>query len=513
MINRNSSSTILGRLYIQSDEIASKILAEINPDDLDFGPVLASLAFPDVQIFDSLDKMEEFSEAVKKHLESSCKSLDPLYCIPVLISAFSRFYEEMHFRKSNLPVVACKLMISFIWSSTYSAKTPTSRSFTSLLYALKIAILFSNLDQVINIWRFSVNGKVEVNSKGVFALESLAGYAINFNSLGPHDFKVLEAAVENIWSDENSFEKVQNILTGKVKLGEKLFGDSFLSDIPFQETEFWANLWCKFRIYLLIIKERHIVAGQAFGGVCLLTERVKVIREKSGNLLQSMNENNFWQPTWHKIKMGDEISEIKRMVVDRPMIGIYEPEPVYATSIAFLWDSINVLLEEFVHSKKGNKIYERYFSGPFETTTLELFRKYGFECGEVNTNSMWKTVHPIKLETAEKIPGQIDILAISDQHRLIVVADCKMVHFPNKLNAQKNLLGKFGAADNEGFFKKLNRKTEWFGSCNNFNLEDYNILKILITNIKIPIPGDEERLVLSIDEVEERLLLVLRPHS
>jgi len=506
MIDRTASSTILGRLYIQSNEITSRILADINPDDMDFGPVLSSLRAEEIQIFTSLEEIEQFTKAVKERLKACCAALDPLFCIPVLIDTFSGFYAKMATTQSNSAVIACKLVMSFVWSGTYEPVPANLRSYNALSDSLKIAMLLANLDQVVNIWKFSGSGKVEVNSNGVFALESFATHAVNFNLLGAHEFKILNAAAELIWMDENSFAKIQNIVTGKVKPGERLFGNSFLSEIPFQEKVFWANLWCKLRVYLLIIKERHTVAGKSYEGLCLLSENVRLIKEQPGGILRSINDKNIWEPLWHQAKMEDEISEIKRMVVDRPLIRVYTSEPVYATSIAFLWDAVNVQLEEFVHSRKGDKFYERYFSGPFEARTWDLFRKYGFECGEVNTNSMWKRENPLRLNTAEMMPGQIDMLAILEKHRLLIVADCKMVHFPYKLSAQKNLLGKFGVADDESFFKKLDRKTEWLSTCSNFNMKEYTVLKILITNINIPIPIDEEHLVLSIAEIEERLL-------
>ncbi|SEP08883.1 hypothetical protein SAMN05192574_12168 [Mucilaginibacter gossypiicola] len=510
MIDRQASSTLLGRLYTQSYKITNQVLKQFEPDNLDLSSTLNSINVHPGAIFDEISELESLSLLIYKRLTELASHLDPMYCIPVLIEIFSGLYGQDEKYEGNTAFVGSKVLISFIWTGTYSGNLGRSRSYKDIVEGIKMAMLFLKIEQAKNVWKLVGEGQVEIREDGVFATESLAIHIHHFNRLGPNEYKVLKDATDQLWFHPENIYKVEKILTGKVRNGDRLFGDTFLSEIPFTETNFWTALYCKLRIYIIIGKERSLVAGKQLTGLCLLTEKALLINEKSGNFLNLANQLNFWEPTWHNNAINGTPNEIKRMIIHRPVIGVYNPQSVFATSIPLLWDSVNFLLEDFVHSRAGNKIYERFFSGPFEKATINLFEQYGFKGGEVNDKSIWRTKIPEKLLSPDRIPGQIDILAVSEEYHVIVIADCKMVHFPFELNAARNILAKFGSADDERFFRKLNMKTDWLSTCSNFKLEEYVVVKMLITNLDIPLSKDEDRLVLSIREVEEKLLKKLK---
>jgi len=174
-------------------------------------------------------------------------------------------------------------------------------------------------------------------------------------------------------------------------------------------------------------------------------------------------------------------------------------------SALLIIDSVNLLLNNFVHSPEESELYEKYFSLPFEQSCLSLFKKNGFDCGEVSSQGVWKNGAEMKLINKKPMPGQIDILAILPKAKIAIIADCKLLHYPHSSNRLRNINLKVGDSDADGFYKKLRKKTKWLTECQNLPLAEFTTYNILITNRFIPFSTLSSKKIITYNQLEAYL--------
>jgi hypothetical protein len=511
-MKRKESLTNHARLYRQSQEITNKIFDDFLNIDLPFQTALLLMGFDEELVLSDLNKLKIARASTLNALEEKCKSLDPYYFIPILINTTSKFYVEKDPEKDNMLGVALKICIDFIWSNTYQNNTSTLKSYTLLTEAINLAFLYCTLDTIERLWEFQDFKEVIINKKGIRG-NALFWLTIKDSvMLGRHEYKTLKDALKNIWFNPQTFYPIiENIAQGRITHPVNFFGSSFLSEIPFKDFDFWGKLWSRFKIFQLCLIELRQssddIANDLYN-VCLLPELYfPFSTSNSPTDIQSKIFETFWQEAWHKQKLQKKnLFHLQGMIVERPVLRIYDNENVFATSVLLIQDSINSVLENYIHSPRGAHLYEKYFSKPFEDDVINMFRKYGFKAGEVTTTSLWINQNGNELFLSSKeMPGQIDLLAISEEEKVIIVADCKLLKFPYEKSNFRNLLKKIGDEDEEGFHYKLNKKTKWIKSCKNLNVNGYKVLKIIITNRFIPFNIFNRRIVLSFEQIHECL--------
>ncbi|MBD1384594.1 hypothetical protein IDJ75_04830 [Mucilaginibacter rigui] len=497
--------------YRQAKELANTLFDDIEPDKYNFKRLFEQLEFDEEIIFNDLISLKSTRTKVKKHLIYLCERLDNEYVIPGLIEYMSRFYMDRPQNKSTMAGLAAKLLISFTWTNQYNGHLGTGRSINAILTAHECCTLFALLEQVILIWEFEDLGTVTFTSKGRIENARFQYLQLSFNKQGPHEYKVLDDAMQYVWQDENIWVHLHAIISGFAPKDGKVFGDSFLSEIPASQTRFWNRFWSLMQLYFLALRGLN-GRTEEFFSLCIIPQGIILSPTNPGGTMQQDIFDSFWQPDWHKEKLTKEYVILQNMIIDRPMVRITMTENLFGTSIVLLQDSVNFLLEKFLHSGAGDRLYEKYFSGPFETRVLEMLRQYGYICGEVTMQGQWrKKDQPEHLRSTKKMPGQIDVLAISKEKHICLLADCKMLYFPNNTSARKNLRSKFSDDDSEGFYSKLRKKQNWLDNCAPNPANGLEIIPLLITHRHIPLPITNRGLVLSIEELEHYLKVGIHP--
>jgi len=497
--------------YRQAKELADTLLDTIEPDKYDFNSLLEELQFDAEIIFNDLISLKTLRTKVKKHLLHLCQGLDNEYAIPGLIEYMSRFYMDRPKNKSTMAGLAAKMLIGFTWANQYDGHLGTSRSVNAIVSAHQCCTLFALLEQVILIWEFEDLGAVIFTSDGRIANDRFQYLQLSFNKQGPHEYKILNDAMQYVWQNENIWAHLHLIISGSAYKNRKLFGDSFLSEIPASQTHFWNRFWSLMQLYFLALRSLRNRTEEVFS-LCIIPQGLMLSPADFGGTMQQDIFDSFWQPDWHREQLTKDYMILQNMIVARPMIRIVMTENLFGTSIVLLQDAVNSLLEKFLHSGAGDRLYEKYFSSPFETSILELLRQYGYSCGEVTMGGQWrKEDQPEHLRSGKKMPGQIDVLAISQEKQVCLLADCKMLYFPYDSSARRNLRSKFSDDDSEGFYKKLRKKQSWLNHCAPNPAKGLTIIPLLITHRHIPLPITNKGLVLSIEELEHYLKASIHP--
>jgi hypothetical protein len=142
MIDRKASSNLLSRLYTQADKITKQVLKQFEPDNLNLSSALDSIGIYSGAVFDDTKELEDLSHRIHEKLKSLATGLDPLYCIPILIEIFSGLYGQNKKYEGNTALVGSKLLISFIWTGTYSGELGSGRSRREIVDGIKLAMLY-----------------------------------------------------------------------------------------------------------------------------------------------------------------------------------------------------------------------------------------------------------------------------------------------------------------------------------------------------------------------------------
>jgi hypothetical protein len=413
--------------------------------------------------------------------------------------------------ESTMPGLSAKVLIGFIWTNQYNNHLGIGRSINAIINAHQCCTLFILLEQIVLIWEYEDLGRVAFTNNGLIRNDRFNYLQLSFSRQGPQEYKILNDAVQHIWQDKNIWTNLHLVISGYATKDGKLFGNSFLSDIPGSQTRFWNRFWSLMQLYLVALKTLKDRTEEVFS-LCIIPQGLVLSPANPGNTMQQDVYDNFWQPAWHREQITKDYVNLQSMIVERPLIRIAMTENLFGTSIVLLQDAVNSLLERFLHSNAGDRLYEKYFSGPFEARAWELLRSYGYVCGEVTMQGQWRSGQQSQhLISSVKMPGQIDVLAISQKEQICLLADCKMLFFPHDSRARRNLRSKFSDDDSEGFYKKLRKKDHWLHHCNNNPANGLTVICLLITHRHIPLPFDNKGLVLSINELEQCLKKGLHP--
>jgi hypothetical protein len=497
--------TAVTKRYHQAEEMATYLLSEIDSVNYDFKELFELFGWGDEVVINDLNQLKLFRNQVKTHLIDSCNKLDHEFFIPGLIEFMSHYYMDRQPEQHIAPALAAKVLIGFLWSNNYNGKPSNGRGITSLVKAHNCCQLFTLIEQFVLAWEFEPLGPTPLNYKGMVENDIYTYYLWSFSKQGVHEYKVINDVVNQVWNNPHILTHLNTQVSGTKAFNKQLFGNTFLSEIPLSHTRFWNRFWTLMHLYA-IVHNIKISSGGEYFGVCFIPQLRVLSWGTTKEQRQQDVYDTFWQPEWHKQHISKDYVVLQEMIIHRPMVRVIKTEHIFATSILLLQDAVNLLLEDYLHSTLGDKLYEKYFSNPFETKVLDLLAEHGYNCGEVTMSRTWRrATSDVQLLNKSKMPGQIDVLALSFDQRITLLADCKMLHFPYESRAQRNLRSKFSDDDSEGFYSKLRKKANWLIQCTNDPTKDTELIQLLITHRHIPLPANTKGLVLSFDELEAYL--------
>jgi hypothetical protein len=481
----------LAQCYLDSDKISEQLLVD-----------LLYTAKPHAAAFTSSTESEitlrSFQDAslVLTQLESKlsllCDQLDRAHYIPILVATCNRFYIANTIHSNQILGVAIKTCIAVLWTNQGRGKEPGKRDYDILKKAVEVAMALSVVNSIAMMWEFDPRVEVTITPESFAGNRFFWQFYTDGITHGRLEYKTLEVALGTVWNDALRFKaKLEVVLGNPSNLPPRIFGDTFLSEIPYSYREFWIYLWTAFHL----LGQGYYLHHQINGGV-ELKNILFIDRNSIGEFFERLPpeaheaaKKLFWETGWHLEWLTKNKREWHQMIIDRPIVSNDDDNEIFATSEMFLQNAIVNKLEQYIHSDEGKGIYERFYSGPFEKKIIDLFRQHGFEAGEVSKKGAWKLLAgPLLVRSSETMPGQIDLLAIVPLEKVIVIADCKMFKSSNSRTVLRNRLDKVGDKDSEGFHKNLEKKVNWFYHSELYKQDhsDYTVLPMLITSQFVP---------------------------
>jgi len=103
-----------------------------------------------------------------------------------------------------------------------------------------------------------------------------------------------------------------------------------------------------------------------------------------------------------------------------------------------------------------------HVSQPFENAAVQLLRNAGWKASGVSDSGYWQAGESrLEHESGQKVPGEIDVLALHPSGRVALLIECKVLSQPFSMSKLSNVVGKLGPSDSEGFHAKIEKKVAW----------------------------------------------------
>ena len=490
----------LKKIYRKADEISSALLEDFKNQYGEMSHVFTAMSYPEKLAFDSIIALKSHRTTLRKSIQDECLKLDYLYFSPPLIDSLSVYYENSARNEGTTLGVAIKHVLGFIWTGSYHQKAGDLRSYVALKHVIAKTILFLLFESVIRVWEQVELHTVVIGNDGIVISAEYLQFAQMLMLQGRHEYKVLEQAKSFIWENNYIDHFLDGIINGTL-LPKDVFGNSFLAEVSPKETDFWSKLWALSRIMLIAVSRNNTYSRDLLR-MSLISEGLIPSRSSIPPAkLQQTIFNCFWRQDWHREQINKDSNVLQSMIVERPCIRIRDVDNLFATSPFLIIDAINNCMERYIH--KNDRLYEKYFTKPFEDRVSDILRKYGFRCGEVSESGIWMMgTGNISLDNPKRMPGQIDILALAPNQNQALLIDCKLVHFPYQSNTLRNVIAKFDDCDTDEFHKKIEKKRNWLKGCSQF--KNIEIINAHITNIYIPIQSSD-KIVLTVQQMEKYL--------
>lgn len=245
-----------------------------------------------------------------------------------------------------------------------------------------------------------------------------------------------------------------------------------------------------------------------------LLNRVKFIDKLFEKIFITMVERHLQQNICCEMLFSFEIGEIddikdcilckdnfdvnKYMTFLPPFVHV--APGYYATSFNLFGDSINAYIERSIYynfDSHGQRVIWadkvcKSLSKEFENKVIDAFSENGFIVGEVTNKGAWKANNLVLFSSSsEKIPGQIDALAIKGYK--IYIVECKVYNDINNVNRIKTLNNLFDITYRNNIITPLIEKVDFIKDSNIYNYvkcankDMIDITPIIVTDIPMPV--------------------------
>lgn len=483
-------------MEINIKQISKEILINLeqNKDEI-FSPIFSELNLSPNLILKSEEEANELKDRTI-NLLNNCIDEFSGNEIPVIIQLIEDYYyNHRQFNNTNIGYPA-KALLPKIYRRLDQENDDFEQE--KIYNALVASLFYYYLDTALLYIEYFEESEIKFNisgfDKSILEKDYVKLLGLSYMRRGENQ-RTLNVLKDLIWKDglksvSLTTREIVKIINQEIDAKDsKYFEGTFFCGVGNDKNEFWSELLSRLFAYTQIVSVQRIL--NPFG-----------IIEVQNNNFKSNFEINFPKniseyyelPFW-SIKWLDSIKskyEDGKLITTRPFISLHRNSNRFFTTPNLIGDSINSFIEDAImhdfnrrRYKLKDKIFEDNISNPFEEKVVNWFISKGFLAGEVNNNGVWKNqenINNLGLRNSEKIPGQIDCLAISKSEKVINLIECKVIKTPDGHKSIRNVLNKLGIEDSDGFHYKLDKKIDWISKI----YPDFKIQGMILTDRFVP---------------------------
>ena len=441
------------------------------------------------------EELDGLIREIEPGVAALAQSLYPDWAIPIVLQAVGELYYGKYKRYDSCGNYF-KRAVAYLWqdSTIPHGEYKNMDGLTKLvcqcymletLYSLRIIFM-----AIPDFWFSFENGYAVIPKVYQASFEEFASLA---SGKGKR-LRIAEVNSELMTGQmQEFFPALRSVLDGKPPREIAIFQGTFYEKVPGIENEacarFWKEVFFRYNLYFFTLTQ--CIEGHPPTAVTLFPEFAVVGTEKY--LTQEIVTNSFWTSKWFKKQSPERYGNL---LVDKPIVRI-SPDGDFATSPVLIGDSLNQFVEKQLlrystrdpYLSMPDHIFKDAFSEEFENQCIELFRKRGYLAGHVSEKGIWKhQTGSVDLNfSAEKLYGEIDVLACHTQWPISILVECKVLLDAQDSKSYQNMVSKL-RDDSEGFRNKLRKKAAWisgsFRSRFHFPVEP---LMVLATDIPMPV--------------------------
>jgi len=486
------------RLYRQSAELSTGLLASnLNNDPL---RELCHIALHGVSGL-TINEPRQFERTIRNlhaHLVRLARGSSAYQFIPAIHEAVGEFYRTDEAGDLQWVGGALKLAAGSLWTEMMASRSVGARSEQALT---DLVVAAGALDQAliakVYLYLTMGEGRLTLDHNGLSWNEAFARVRIRawraFHRRGKiQRFSALLS--EAVFDPDGSLARL-----ALLRLSGSTEGVSGRPEALFEvlcrvtDQMFWAGLWARITLALLAVEVRGAVASEKIlEGIAVIhqTEVQSLFGDDATNAVQKEIVKLFWQTRWRE---GLDLYAMRHGFVQRPAMRIDRMREVFVTSAVNVLDSLTMFFEEAAYNLHTDRrlgpresVYRLLFSGPFELSIAEQLRSRGFKAGRVSETGRWAIQEEgidLGRSSAGPPPGEIDVLATTDDGRAIVV-ECKCLKLPDSESRFRTIAESLGEDDISGYIDKLSRKAKWFGGTD-LGRDMRVILPVLVTDMPL----------------------------
>ncbi|KAB0442525.1 hypothetical protein [Lysinibacillus fusiformis] len=509
------------RLYPQAKEGSLELLRILYSNIRS----LSSKAFQDLTngsefiTIKDMKSLDSFIKKSKSYVQKKCSNISAYHAIPILEEAVVRYYTSNNDDSLHLVGPGLKHTIAVVWNNLHGTTSNETSSLSKITEAVISCIIFEQISMFKYLYEVLDEFEIYYDGVNIRLPEEIQDYVEECNDcfkLRGRSHRTLNDSIQAIWNQpEVALESLNNILNGESCSKQSAFKGTIFERIPEDvPLKFWAGIWARLTLAIQAISVRNVIDSdtqELTKGICIFEPHLVISKGKNDVVRQQAIQDCFWNRTWYRENIKKLTSN---MIVERPILRIsINGVDLFSTTIFFILDSLNWFVESAVLGypdapvKLSSKVFENSISIPFESEVQQVLIKYGFEAGEVSKKQYWSNQgRGIVHNNDEKIPGQIDVLAYNEERKLSIVIDCKVLAYPYRYSTMKNIMGKTGSLDTEGFHSKLKDKINWLKNTIEFSgIPDINFYGLIVLDRKLPVFDQGEYPVVFIEELIELL--------
>jgi hypothetical protein len=497
-------SPIVRRAVTESAKLMKDLSARTSP----FESIVRAIAGSDQISVSSPQETEIWLKIAEEHTAGFWQTLEPTHAIPLLLQAITDYYNGQWKQNPSWAGMALKRVLELSFKNVYSPQSAYSWSLPKLtegiiaatvagqLQTIQTALTIFGRDDdwaIFNGTRFELSNRLDQVRQ-----ESAAAYIQRGKS-----FRTLAASVNAIWFQPWAvLPTIERILQGESPQNQNALKGTLFSELRDDEPqEFWAGIWVYFRLFSLILTKSAVnlntvadIPREMKKNDIVLFQRPHFPAPQGieAELIEQSIDRLLWDEAWYKRRVTEVSGEL---IVERPAVPLGANKKLFVSSVPLIGDALNWFVEASMMHYQGaggvslsDDTFERLISKPFEQQVTERFRAYGFLAGEVLHSGHWRNTNlTLTAPSGGKIPGQIDVLAYSEQHQLVFVIECKVLQDPLYRNQLRNLVGKIGDADQERFHAKLRDRIAWLQRTEKFaSIPHGNFIGVIVLDHKTP---------------------------
>ncbi|MCQ4306746.1 hypothetical protein NA645_01955 [Pseudomonas stutzeri] len=458
------------RVYKQACAMAGRLRNSINGSSDWFSEAAQALDMKGLTSLHCESQWVQAIELAKSRVDLIAASIDPRIAVPALLQAVDEFYYIDGEWRKEVPFCgsAIKASIAMIWPNR-SVQAAIDKSAAQVIRLVSAVMAWEQLVAAYEQYKVFRFDPVTFHRKGFrFSSDRDNKLRADWNDMARPcgiNQRTLEQSKAVIFRAPGKFyDAVKEVLAGREPNTIQLFTGTVFENAG-NNPDFWLGL--NARLLLMFWAGQFKKAGmKGFGGVVLFEEFASAATGIGFNpeLAQKNIEACFWQKKWYDNRVRGFPSN---MLVERPVLRI--DNKTFATTIPAIMDSINCYVEHSVFRYEGYggvpvdaEAFRLNVSMPFEKDAVHVFCQAGWKASGVSHSGYWaaggcQLTHP----DGSRVPGEIDVLALHPSGLVALVVECKVLSQPLSMSKLKNIVGKLGEDDQEGFHANLEKKTNW----------------------------------------------------